>query len=115
MSIGNLILSVNSATASYLIRYDSLLQNAKDIITKRDCYFIKNAAEVYYKISQFFLTKSDNFDAKCDSYHKFRRFYCKMRHLLQNAAFITNCDSTYDILNRSFSWRYIIHNFKIIQ
>ena len=34
MSIGNLILGVNSATVSYLIRYNSLLQNATDFITK---------------------------------------------------------------------------------
>ena len=33
MSIGNLILVVSSATVSYLIRYDSLLQNATAIIT----------------------------------------------------------------------------------
>ena len=31
---------VDSVTASYLIRYESLLQNAPDIITKRDSYFI---------------------------------------------------------------------------
>ena len=40
MSIENLILGVNSATSSYLIHYDSLLQNATDIIAKRDSYFI---------------------------------------------------------------------------
>ena len=39
MSIRSLILGVNSVTVSYLIRYDSLLQNAIDIITKCDSYF----------------------------------------------------------------------------
>ena len=34
------MLVVNSVTVSYLIHYDSLLQNATDIITKRDIYFI---------------------------------------------------------------------------
>ena len=43
MSIGNLILVINSVTVSYLIRYDSLLQNATDIITKCESYFIRNA------------------------------------------------------------------------
>ena len=36
LSIGNLIFGVNSVTASYLIRYDSLLQNATDVIRKCD-------------------------------------------------------------------------------
>ena len=40
MNIGKLILGVNSVTVSYLIRYSSLLQNATDIITKNDSYFI---------------------------------------------------------------------------
>ena len=64
MSIGNLILGVNRVTVSYLIRYDSLLQNATDIITKWDSYFI----------------------TRCDSYYKLRRFYYKMRRLLQIAT-----------------------------
>ena len=29
-----------------------------------------------------------------DVYYKMRQFYYKMRQLLQNATFITNCDST---------------------
>ena len=36
MNIGNLILGVNSVIVSYSIHYDSLLQNAADIITKYD-------------------------------------------------------------------------------
>ena len=32
--------TVDSVTVSYLIRYDSLFQNATDIITKCDSYFI---------------------------------------------------------------------------
>ena len=41
MSIRNLIFGVNSVTVSYLIHYDSLLQNATNIITKCDSYFIR--------------------------------------------------------------------------
>ena len=50
MSIGNLILGVNSVTVSYLIHYDSLLQNATTIL-------LQNATEVYYKMSQIFYYK----------------------------------------------------------
>ena len=68
MSIRNLIFVVNSVTVSYLIRYDSLLQNETNVITKCDSYFIikydrsllqnvsgsllQNATEVYYKMPQ---------------------------------------------------------------
>ena len=58
MSIGNLILGVNSVTVSYLIHYDSLLQNA---------------TEVYDKMRQLF-------------YYKIRELYYKMQHLLQIAT-----------------------------
>ena len=58
-----------------------LLQNATATL-------LQNATEVYYKMSQFF-------------YYKMRMFYYKKRQLLQivtivlqNATFITNCDST---------------------
>ena len=73
MSIGNLILGINSVTVSYLIRYDSLSQNARYIITKCKCYFItKYYRSLFTKCVKFFITK-------CDS-------------LLQNATVITNCD-----------------------
>ena len=42
MNIRNLILVVNSVTVSYLIRYNSFLQNATAIL-------LENATEVYYK------------------------------------------------------------------
>ena len=61
-----------------MIHYDSLSQNATDIITKYDSYFI---------------TKYDSFLTKCYSYYKVRLFYYKMQELFQNATFITNCDS----------------------
>ena len=80
-----------------MIHYDSLLQNATDIITKCDSYFttkcgrsllqnaiailLQNATEVFYEMRQVF-------------YYKMRQFYDKIRQLLQNATFITNCDST---------------------
>ena len=70
-----------------MINYETLLQNATDIITKYGSYFIT-------KYVRFFITKCDRFITKCDSYYKLRQFYHKMRQLLQNATFITNCETT---------------------
>ena len=64
MSIGNLILGVNSVTVSCLTHYCSLLQNVIVLLKNRD------------------------------SYYNMRQFHYEMRQLLQNALFITNCDST---------------------
>ena len=93
MNIRNLIFRVNSVTVLYLIRYDSLLQNATDIITKCDSYFItKCNRSLLQNMSGFLLenatvllqnatvfTKCENFITKLDS-------YCKMRGLLQIAT-----------------------------
>ena len=62
--------------------------------------FYKMRQLLYYKIRQkfitkrfrVFITKCDSFMIKCDSCYK--RFYYKMRQLLQNATFISNCDNT---------------------
>ena len=69
MSLKNLIFGVNSTTVSYFI-------------TKCDSYSLQNATEVYYKMHQVF-------------YYKMQQFNYKLRQLLQNATFITNCDSTF--------------------
>ena len=74
---GNLILGVNSVTVSYLMHYDSLLQNATDIITKCDSYFITKCNRSLLQNASVFLWQ----------------FYYKMRQLLQNMSFITNCGS----------------------
>ena len=100
MSIGNLILGVNSVKVSCFSHYDTLLQNLTDIITKCDRSLLQNATEVYYKMGQV-------------SYYKMRQFEYKIRQLLQitttllqnakviqNATPITNCDST--IVNANF-------------
>ena len=71
-----------------MIHYDTLFQNARDIITKCDISLLQSA-------SGFFVAKCHSFIAECDSYYKMQLLYYKMRQLLQNATFITNCDSTY--------------------
>ena len=80
MSTGNLILVVNSVTVSYLICYNSLLQNATDVITKCDSYFITKCDRSLLENASGFLLQNATV-------------------LLQNATFITNCDST-AIFNR---------------
>ena len=77
MSIRNLIFGVNSVTVSYLIRYDSLLQNATAIL-------LQNATEVYYKMRQVF-------------YYKMRQLLQNATILLQNATVITKCDVYYKL------------------
>ena len=86
MIIRNLILGVNSVTVSYLIHYDSLLQNAIDIITKCDRYFITKCDKGLLQNASGFLlqnaivllqngtviTNCDDFITKCDSYYKLR-------------------------------------------
>ena len=57
MSIGNLILGVNSVVGSYLVCFDSLLQNVTDIITKCDRRLLQ-------KHVRFFITKYDMFYSK---------------------------------------------------
>ena len=53
----------------------------RQMLQNETAILLQNATEVYYKMHQVF-------------YYKMRRFYCKIRQLLQNSAFITNCDST---------------------
>ena len=72
MNIGNLILSVNSVTLSYFIRY-ILLQNATDIITKCDKTLFQNASD--------FLLQNATI-------------------LLQDPTVIENCDSTINHFNK---------------
>ena len=117
--IGNLILSVSSVTVSYLIHYDSLLQNATDIITKCDRYYYKMRQLFYYKMRQklitkcvrCFITKCNSFITKCDSYYKFRQLYYKMRRLLQIAT--VHLSVIIDITLQSLFWEELKDLFKI--
>ena len=65
---------------SYLVHYNTLLQNAIDSITKRDKSLLQNVSGFYYKMRQFI--------TKYDSYYKTRLFHYKMERLLQNATYI---------------------------
>ena len=73
MNIGNLILGVNNVTVSYLIHYDSLLQNATDIIIKCDSYFITECDSSLLQNTSGFLLQNATI-------------------LFQNATVITKCN-----------------------
>ena len=64
---------------SYLVHYDTLFQNATDIIKKMRQPF-------YYKMQQKLISKCDSFIIYCDSYHRLHLFYYKIRRLLQNVS-----------------------------
>ena len=79
MSIGNLIWGVNSVTVSYLIHYDSLLQNATVFITECGSYFItKCDKSLLQNVSGFvlqnviILLQNATVITKCDVYYKLR-------------------------------------------
>ena len=73
-SIGNLILGVNSITVSYLIHYDSLLQNATDINTKCDSYFITKCDRCLFQNSSGFLLQNATVITKSVVYYKMVRY-----------------------------------------
>ena len=83
MSIGNLILGVNSVAVSYLIHYDCLLPNATDFIKTCESYFIKKCDRNLLQNTSDFLLQNTAVLLQNVSYYKLRRFYYKMRRLLQ--------------------------------
>ena len=85
LSIGNLILRVSSVTVSYVIHYDSLLQNATDVITKCDSYLIKNCDRSWLQNASGFLLQNATI--------LLLELPQIAMILLQNATFITNCNS----------------------
>ena len=80
VSIDNLILGVNSVTASYLIHYDSLLQNATAILLQNaTAIILQNATDVCYKMRQLLqivttLSPDVTVITKCDVYYKLRQY-----------------------------------------
>ena len=81
MSNGNLILDVNSISVSYLIYYDSLLQNTTDIVIICDSYFITKYDRSLSQNAWGFLlqnatviTNYDDFITKCDLYYQLRQY-----------------------------------------
>ena len=76
ITIANLFLGINSVTVSYFIHCDSLLQNASDIITKCDSYFITKFDRSLLQNATV-TTKCDGFVTKCEVYYKLRQYTVK--------------------------------------
>ena len=95
MSIENLILGVNSVTVSYLIHYHSLLQNATDIITKYDSYFITKCDRSLLQNASGFLLQ-------------IRQLLQIATISLQNATVITKCDYCYKLRQYTDYFHYFL-------
>ena len=82
-------MGVNSVVVPYLIRCDSLLQNATYIITKCNSYFIIKCDRSLLQNASGFLLQNLQF------YYKMCPLLQIATILLQNATFFRNCDSTF--------------------
>ena len=96
MSIRNPIFRVNSVTVSYLIRYNSLLQNAADVITKCDIYFVTKCDRCLLQNPTGFLLQNAivllqnaTIITKCDIYYKLRHYTSLMLLSLNFTSFYT--------------------------
>ena len=76
---------------SYLIHNDSLLQNATDIITKCDSYFITKCDRSLLQIASVILFQN------ATVYYKTRQLLQIAAILLQNMTAITKCDAFYKL------------------
>ena len=124
MSIGNLILGANSVTVSYLFHYGSLLQNATDIITKCDSYFIiKCVRSLLQNVSGFLLqsaiviTNCGNFITKCDIYYKLRQYKRQRQRQIQECWNIQDgalCDNSQRPASKRQNFKGIIQFRQII-
>ena len=80
MSTRHQIFGVNSVTVSYLIRYDSLLQNATDVITKCDRSLLQNVSDFLLQNvtvllqNATILLQNATVITKCDVYYKLRQY-----------------------------------------
>ena len=63
---------------SYLIHYDTLLQNVTDIITKSDSYFITKCDKSLLQNASGLLLQSATVITKCDVFYKLRQYRHKL-------------------------------------
>ena len=89
MNIGSLILGVSGVMVSYLIHYGSLLQNATDIITKCDSYFITKCDRSLFQNAAGFLLQNATV-------------------LFQNATVITDCHYFITTCNSCYKTRRLL-------
>ena len=81
-------------TVSYLIHYDTSLP---DVITKCDSYFITKYDRSLLQNASVFLLQNATVN-----YYKIRQLLKIATILLENATFITNCDSTVVVFQKHF-------------
>ena len=79
------------------LHYQLLLQNATDVITKCDSYFITKYDRSLLQNASVFLLQ--NATVNC---YKIRQLLKIATILLENATFITNCDSTVVVFQGHF-------------
>ena len=79
------------------LHYQLLLQNATDVITKCDSYFITKYDRSLLQNASVFLLQ--NATVNC---YKIRQLLKIATILLENATFITNCDSTVVVFQEHF-------------
>ena len=97
-----------------MIHYDTLLQNARDIITKCDSYFIIKC-DSYYKLRQFYATVIKKYDV----YYKLRQYIPLSCHILPHTALCFRTtfphfrDSNVNV-ERIFNWIQETIAFKMV-
>ena len=79
------------------LHYQLLLQNATDVITKCDSYFITKYDRSLLQNASVFLLQNATVN-----YYKIRQLLKIATILLENATFITNCDSTVVVFQKHF-------------
>ena len=94
MSIRSLIFGVNSVTISYLIRDDSLLQNATDVITKCNGYFITKCDRNLLQNASGFLLQNATVITKCNIYYKLRQ-YNPSSNYTKNHGYVVRTSTTF--------------------
>ena len=73
-------------TVSYLVHYDTLLQNVTDIITKCDGYFITKFYESLLQNASGFLLQNATVIANCVDFISKCNNYCKVQRSLKNVS-----------------------------
>ena len=81
-----------SSKAYYKVRWQLFQSVTAFFITKCDNLLLQSAAAILLQSVTSVITK-------CDRYCKVRRFYYKVRQVLQSVTIITKCDRTTILLN----------------
>ena len=81
------VCSVALSKVYYKVRWQLLQSATAFFITKCDNLLLQSATAILLQSVTSVITK-------CDRYYKVRRFYYKVRQVLQSVTIITKCDRT---------------------